>query len=119
MFLVLLFNVPLHCELWTNKNKQKSQMETKRLKQKMLLLLVLGGCSLSASAQIGLTFNLGSRGDIITDDHYGIFYEEINHAGDGGRYQSRRRTGFLPTDPVNPERQKVQDPEVPQHVCGR
>lgn len=77
-------------------------METKRLKQKMLLLLVLGGCSLSASAQIGLTFNLGSRGDIITDDHYGIFYEEINHAGDGGLYAELVRNRSFEEDMNSP-----------------
>lgn len=39
-----------------------------------------------ASAQVTFDVDAGSRGAKIGDLHYGIFYEEINHAGDGGLY---------------------------------
>ncbi len=37
-------------------------------------------------AQVTLNFDMGRRGPAIDNDHYGIFFEEINHAGDGGLY---------------------------------
>lgn len=40
----------------------------------------------SASAQVELCFDVNNRGAKIGDLHYGIFLEEINHAGDGGLY---------------------------------
>ena len=38
------------------------------------------------SAQITINLDAGSRGPKIGNTHYGIFFEEINHAGDGGLY---------------------------------
>jgi alpha-L-arabinofuranosidase len=49
-------------------------------------LFLLAFCVTSVQAQIELKFDLNNRGDLVTEDHYGIFYEEINHAGDGGLY---------------------------------
>ena len=43
-------------------------------------------CGLSAQAQVKIDFDFKKRGQKVTEDHYGIFYEEINHAGDGGLY---------------------------------
>jgi alpha-L-arabinofuranosidase len=37
-------------------------------------------------AQINVNVNAGLRGDTISEKQYGIFFEEINHAGDGGLY---------------------------------
>ena len=37
-------------------------------------------------AQVTLNIDAGERGALIGDRHYGIFFEEINHAGDGGLY---------------------------------
>lgn len=42
-------------------------------------------------AQVGLKFNLGLRGPMINDDYYGIFFEELSHAGDGGLYGEKIR----------------------------
>ena len=39
-----------------------------------------------ASAQDQLTINLSQKGNAVGDAMYGIFFEEINHAGDGGLY---------------------------------
>lgn len=38
------------------------------------------------NAQIVIDVNANDRGPKISDTHYGIFYEDINHAADGGIY---------------------------------
>ncbi len=48
----------------------------------MLLLMIAS----TAAAQVTLTLSPAERGHKIADTHYGIFFEEINHAGDGGLY---------------------------------
>ena len=40
----------------------------------------------TASSQVSLSFSSAKRGPVIGDLQYGIFYEEINHGGDGGLY---------------------------------
>lgn len=40
----------------------------------------------SATADVTLDIDAGRRGPKIGELHYGIFFEEINHAGDGGIY---------------------------------
>ena len=52
---------------------------------KGILLIVAIVSALSVSAQPSLTFSTAKRGPVMSDLHYGIFYEEINHGGDGGR----------------------------------
>ena len=47
---------------------------------------VLAAAALAASPQVKLTIDAADRGPRIGDLHYGIFYEEINNAGDGGIY---------------------------------
>lgn len=42
--------------------------------------------SLTSPAQVSLSFNLGLRGPSVNEDFYGIFFEELSHAGDGGLY---------------------------------
>lgn len=42
--------------------------------------------ALQAQAQVKIDFDFKNRGQLVTEDHYGIFFEEINHAGDGGLY---------------------------------
>lgn len=41
---------------------------------------------MTSMGQVTLTFSSADRGPVIGDLHYGIFYEEINHGGDGGLY---------------------------------
>lgn len=69
---------------------------------RLMCLFLLAVCSISVQAQIELKFNLNSRGDIITEDHYGIFYEEINHAGDGGLYAELVRNRSFEEDMDKP-----------------
>ena len=67
----------------------------------MILFLLAVGIT-SVQAQIELNFNLNNRGDLVTEDHYGIFYEEINHAGDGGLYAELVRNRSFEEDMDKP-----------------
>lgn len=54
---------------------------------KQLFSAALLCCAMSTTqAQVTLNLDAGKRGATIGDRHYGIFFEEINHAGDGGLY---------------------------------
>lgn len=55
------------------------------MKRNLLTLLIIGTQFAVALAQT-FTFSTAKRGPLLGDKHYGIFYEEINHAGDGGLY---------------------------------
>ena len=41
--------------------------------------------------QVNFNFNLGLRGPHINDNFYGVFFEELSHAGDGGLYAEKIR----------------------------
>lgn len=69
---------------------------------KNLLILTLSLCALNAQAQLKLNFDMGQRGPLVTDDHYGIFFEEINHAGDGGLYAELVRNRSFEEDMNSP-----------------
>lgn len=55
------------------------------MKSKFLLILGLLAAS-AANAQITMNFDATRRGPQISPYQYGLFFEEINHAGDGGLY---------------------------------
>ena len=60
-------------------------------------------CVLCASAQqTTFQFSTAQRGPVIGPLHYGIFYEEINHAGDGGIYAELIRNGSMEESNSNP-----------------
>ena len=42
--------------------------------------------SATATAQVTMTIDASRRGPLISPYQYGLFFEEINHAGDGGLY---------------------------------
>ena len=48
--------------------------------------LALAALSATATAQPSFTFSTARRGAVIGPLHHGLFYEEINHGGDGGLY---------------------------------
>ena len=56
-----------------------------------------------ASAQASFNFTTAQRGPVIGPLHYGIFYEEINHAGDGGIYAELIRNGSMEENSSNPD----------------
>ena len=50
------------------------------------LLLTLLMVPAMASAQVNINIDAAQRGPKISPTHYGIFFEDINHAADGGIY---------------------------------
>ena len=46
---------------------------------------MLAGCCM-VNAQVVVNVDANQRGPMISPTHYGIFYEDINHAADGGLY---------------------------------
>ena len=56
------------------------------MKKTTLLTLFCALWGLSASAQIAINIDANNRGPKVSPMHYGIFYEDINHAADGGLY---------------------------------
>ena len=51
-----------------------------------LSLTALIALALTASAQVTIDIDANARGPKISPTHYGIFFEDINHAADGGIY---------------------------------
>lgn len=68
-----------------------------------LSALVCGFVPLQSMAQVTLNLDAGSRGTDIGDLHYGIFFEEINHAGDGGLYAELVRNRSFEDSDSNPD----------------
>ena len=68
-------------------------MKQSRLFSTWILVL----CALLVQAQVKIEFDFKNRGQLVTEDHYGIFFEEINYAGDGGLYAElvRNRSSML------------------------
>lgn len=54
--------------------------------KKTLILWILCAVTLSSAAQVYMTIDATRRGPHIGPYHNGLFFEEINHAGDGGLY---------------------------------
>lgn len=57
----------------------------------------------SAVAQVTFNVDAGRRGAAIGDLHYGIFFEEINHAGDGGLYAELIKNRSFEDNSTNPD----------------
>lgn len=56
------------------------------MKSKLILLSTLIASSLAANAQVTVDVNTQNPGVKVSPDLYGIFFEDINHAADGGLY---------------------------------
>ena len=54
--------------------------------QRILCAAVLTAIAAVLPAQVTMNIDATRRGPVIGDYHYGLFFEEINHAGDGGLY---------------------------------
>lgn len=59
--------------------------------------------TLTSSAQVSFDFSSSHRGPLLGDLHYGIFYEEINHGGDGGLYAELIRNRSFEDNSANPD----------------
>ena len=54
---------------------------------KTLIAALLLPCAITLKAQTEpIRIDLGQKGAVVSPNLYGIFFEEISHAGDGGLY---------------------------------
>lgn len=72
------------------------------MKNKTIPTIILAAATSLASAQT-FSFSTAKRGALLGDRHYGIFYEEINHAGDGGLYAELIRNREMEDNSSNPD----------------
>ena len=70
---------------------------------RFMTVLALCLCASASRSQVQLSFDFLRRGPVVTEDHYGIFYEEINHAGDGGLYAELVRNRSFEDNAGNPD----------------
>lgn len=71
---------------------------------RIALALALCAAPFGASrAQVTLNIDASQRGATIGDRHYGIFFEEINHAGDGGIYAELIRNRSFEDNTSSPD----------------
>lgn len=56
------------------------------MKMKQILVATLMAATHAMNAQVVINIDATQRGPMISPTHYGIFYEDINHAADGGLY---------------------------------
>lgn len=73
--------------------------------KRLLRKLMLSAGLLTMTAQAQVTFNVdhAKKGPEISDRLYGIFFEEINHAGDGGLYAELVRNRSFEDNAGNPD----------------
>lgn len=77
--------------------------QTDRNMKKLLSALTLLAASSVGHAQVVAHFDVKDRGTEIGGLHYGIFFEEINHAGDGGLYAEMIRNRSFEDNGSEPE----------------
>ena len=73
------------------------------MKRMFSLSLLAAGMATASMAQVTLNIDAGQRGALIGDRHYGIFFEEINHAGDGGLYAELIHNRLFEDSAPNPD----------------
>ena len=56
------------------------------MRKKTILLTILTAAAISGTAQVNINIDANNRGPKVSPTHYGIFFEDINHAADGGIY---------------------------------
>ena len=61
-------------------------MNIKQLLSACILGTAIASCSFPSTEREGIVINLQEKGAEIALSMYGVFFEEINHAGDGGLY---------------------------------
>ena len=67
------------------------------------LILACGCLPIMAQAQVTFNVNPMKKGPAVSDRLYGIFFEEINHAGDGGLYAELVRNRSMEDNAANPD----------------
>ena len=73
------------------------------LSRNLLVLAFMQIMTLTSWAQVSFDFSSSHRGPLLGDLHYGIFYEEINHGGDGGLYAELIRNRSFEDNAANPD----------------
>ena len=66
--------------------------------------LFVAGAAMPVLAQVTLDVDAGLRGPAIGERHYGLFFEEINHAGDGGLYAELIHNRSFEDNAGNPDK---------------
>ena len=56
------------------------------MQRRTFLLTIFAAAAMTVSAQVTIDIDANQRGPKISPTHYGIFFEDINHAADGGIY---------------------------------
>ena len=69
----------------------------------LLLFVLTAFAAVAQTRPVDINLSTARRGPIIGPLHYGIFYEEINHAGDGGLYAELVRNGSMEENAANPD----------------
>ena len=59
--------------------------------------------TISATGQVAMTVDAQKRGPMVSPFQYGLFFEEINHAGDGGLYAELIRNRSFEDNTTSPE----------------
>ena len=71
-----------------------------------LLTSMMAAFAVAAQAQVTISIDANKRGPQISPTHYGIFYEDINHAADGGLYAELIRNRSFEDDSMEQPRRR-------------
>ena len=74
--------------------------------KKLLTIMMAAAIASAAQAQVNITVDAKERGPEISPTHYGIFYEDINHAADGGLYAELIRNRSFEDDTMEQPRRR-------------
>ena len=77
---------------------------TKPFNIKLLIAMITIMTTLPLRAQVVMNIDALQRGPLTSPWQYGLFFEEINHAGDGGLYAELIRNRSF-EDNINPTEQ--------------
>ena len=66
--------------------------------KKLVILIICALVTAVAGAQVYINVDVNQRGPKISPTHYGIFFEDINHAADGGIYAELIRNRYTILD---------------------
>lgn len=89
----------------------------------MLSVCLTTGCTQPEADGIPIVLNVAERGASVSPDMYGVFFEEINHAGDGGLYaelvQNRSFEEKEMPEGYHVEHGRLKPAPVENHLNGR
>ena len=82
------------------------------MKLRTLLTCMLLACGISIWAQVNVKVNVAQKGIEISPTLYGIFYEDINYASDGGLYAELIRNRSFEFNADKPEHWKAESSAI-------